>query len=321
MNNKGSLLVVTLTFVLIFTLLGFGAIRLAGLQNELAEKQEWSMEAFWLADGAVARASQQLPTKLFPAGQYVNIPLGNGTYDVSSARDVIKDSQGNVIYTYQFQWVIDAQGTVRNQNRKIHAILSALDMRFNIMTRGTIKDMDKCPQSSIIIDCTLVKEHANFSLDNFFQGLNTAAIKNMADYTYRDPNNAGDVNPISGLTVVNLVEKSSLNITTDNSNGTVLLIVDTTAVSGNPQKPPQINIEGNPYFFGVIWIRGEAKITGTSRINGAVVVEGASMEETKLSGNLTLEYDEEAIERAVSLLGYSHLVPPGPIKIINWEEI
>ena len=48
-NKIGSVLVVTLGFIAAFTFLGFGAIHYAYVQNELAEKESASAEAFWLA--------------------------------------------------------------------------------------------------------------------------------------------------------------------------------------------------------------------------------------------------------------------------------
>ena len=52
-RKKGSILVVTLAFMLVFTLLGFWSIHYSFTQNEIAEKEKASAEAFWMADGAI----------------------------------------------------------------------------------------------------------------------------------------------------------------------------------------------------------------------------------------------------------------------------
>ncbi len=55
-NRRGSILVVTLGFVLIFILLGLGAIYLGTVQNEAAEKRTASTKAFWLAEAGIQKA-------------------------------------------------------------------------------------------------------------------------------------------------------------------------------------------------------------------------------------------------------------------------
>jgi Tfp pilus assembly protein PilX len=61
MNNKnGSILIVTLGFILIFTLLGLAAMHLSGVQNEAAVKQAYSTKAFWLADAGVQVGKKRL---------------------------------------------------------------------------------------------------------------------------------------------------------------------------------------------------------------------------------------------------------------------
>ena len=41
-NNKGSILVLTVCFILVFTMLGLAVIYMAGAQNEAAEKRKFS---------------------------------------------------------------------------------------------------------------------------------------------------------------------------------------------------------------------------------------------------------------------------------------
>lgn len=59
-REKGSVLAITTSFVLAFTMLGFGAIYFAGLQSESVQRQAASTQAFWLAEAGVQRAIWEL---------------------------------------------------------------------------------------------------------------------------------------------------------------------------------------------------------------------------------------------------------------------
>ena len=54
-SERGSVLAITTGFVLVFTMLGFGAIYFSGLQSEMIQKQAASTRAFWLADAGIER--------------------------------------------------------------------------------------------------------------------------------------------------------------------------------------------------------------------------------------------------------------------------
>ena len=55
-NQHGSILVVTLGFILVFTMLGLGSMYLSTVQNEAAEKRTFSTKAFWLAEAGIQKA-------------------------------------------------------------------------------------------------------------------------------------------------------------------------------------------------------------------------------------------------------------------------
>ena len=59
-NNQGSVLTVTLIFILAFTLFGFSSIYLSTVQNEAAEKRTSSTKAFWLAEAGLQTAILKL---------------------------------------------------------------------------------------------------------------------------------------------------------------------------------------------------------------------------------------------------------------------
>ncbi len=89
-NTRGSILVVTLGFVFVFTLLGFGALHYAYTQNERVEREKASAEAFWLADGALQMAYQKLshsPTNIIAKNAHVPSSTDFRPYDVFSETD------------------------------------------------------------------------------------------------------------------------------------------------------------------------------------------------------------------------------------------
>ena len=55
-DNKGSILAVTLAFMLAFTFIGFGSIYFVMRQNEAAVERIKSNNAFWLAEAGLQKA-------------------------------------------------------------------------------------------------------------------------------------------------------------------------------------------------------------------------------------------------------------------------
>jgi hypothetical protein len=312
MNNKGSVLVVTLSFITIFTLLGVGSIYHAGKQNEFTEKSRRSMESFWLADGGVEKAKDKIrmsPPVLISEGNAA-ISLGNGTYDVYSQQDP------NCL-TCVDRWLVHSQGVVNSQKRTIEAIVAKYDISKVLTTHGPIHNLDSCPMASLSVDCSLVDENVEFTFETVLNGITQQDLVNNAAYTYNNPGNAGDVDPIGGITVVNLTgNNSSLSLTADNQIDTAFLIVDMTGVTSN--STPTINITGNSAFRGIIWVVGEARINGTTDINGTVFVQGDSSDETRVLGDATFNFDASAIDDALHNLGTLNLGEP---TIVSWKEI
>ena len=54
-NQRGSILVITLCFILTFTLMGFGMVYFATMHNEAVEKRNASNKAFWLAEAGIQK--------------------------------------------------------------------------------------------------------------------------------------------------------------------------------------------------------------------------------------------------------------------------
>ena len=65
-NKNGAILILTLTFFLVFTMLGIASIHYATMENEFTERLKFSTQAFWLAEAAIERASSHLPATYDP---------------------------------------------------------------------------------------------------------------------------------------------------------------------------------------------------------------------------------------------------------------
>ncbi len=59
-NNRGSIMIITMGFVLVFTMLGLGSLHHAGLQNEMAEKLKFSNQAYWRAEAGIQKAISRI---------------------------------------------------------------------------------------------------------------------------------------------------------------------------------------------------------------------------------------------------------------------
>ena len=61
-NESGSILVLTVFFLLVLSLFGVASIHHSGMQNAEANKRLPSMQAFWLADAGIEKAELALHT-------------------------------------------------------------------------------------------------------------------------------------------------------------------------------------------------------------------------------------------------------------------
>ena len=335
LNNRGSVLIITVGAIFVFTLLGLSSVYVSSLQNQIAEKQRALSQAFWLADAGIEKARYYLrktpPVLIDTADAPVN--MGKGNYDVFSQQD--PDCP-----TCVDRWFARSQGAVNTgaytgstqltHQRAIESIVARYDIENAITAQGTVND-DCTPNGSATITGTC-EQNTDFSFESIFNGTSSGDFLNQAQAAnlyYLDPNNSGDIDPVEDVTWIDLIVKNKVNISTANmpldlvadpSGNTVqaaFIIIDTTQCQS--VQPPQVHIDGGLTFRGIIWIIGEAEIKGTSNINGAVFVDGNPVLDTKVTGDADITFDPVAVNEAVDT--FSNSIFPGLPAIISWQEV
>lgn len=334
-NNKGSVLVVSVGAMMIFTILGLGSVKLATTQNLLADQQRASTQAFWLAEAGYEKARHYLleSPSVYIAQADAAQNLGKGSYDVYSETD--PDCVGCID-----RWLIHSDGVVTtgrqtgaltlNNARAIEAIIAKYDIKNAITAQGTIND-DCTPNGSATITGTC-EQNTDFSFESVFNGTSGAeflAEAQAGGLYYIDPNNSGDISLIREVTWVDIIVKNKINIDTanmeldlvadpsGNTTKAALLIIDTSQATS--MLPPQVHIDGTLAFRGIIWIIGEAQIKGTSSIEGAAFVDGNPVLDTKVTGDADITFDPDAINDAVNTIDQT--IFPGEPAVVSWKEI
>jgi hypothetical protein len=325
-NNRGTILTVTLAFVLIFSLSGVALMRHATLQNEATERRTHSVKSLWIADSGVELARSKLakPTpQLIPEGDPVAdaVSLGEGSYYVYSEKD--PDCPTCIdrwrIRSQALVHKHDVDGAGLNSRRGIDAIVAAYDIRQAVTTHGTIN-------GSCISDC---EANVDFTFGTVFNGWTFSDFVNEAVATPAvhpgiDPphhaihlNSSLDPFEVGGVTVLFLEDPLyHVTINTDDPAvylGPSLLIVDSRGYTG-PQTP-EITINGAAGLCGILWSIGEATINGNSIVRGAVFIDGDPLIDNEVAGT-GIAFNPACVDTVISSFGGT-----GKPGLIAWKEI
>ena len=299
MNDRGFVLLMTMVSVLAFTLLGLGAMQLAGNQKIMAEEQGFSTQALWLADGGVQRALVQLPSTSL-------------NEDVDANNYIHTD----IISGFSHLWNIDSKRRVNNKSRRINAVVS--DIGYDIFKAFTYKG-------------TIVKKYdeqitggyahvPDLTFESIF-GIPLSTLYNSSTTTKL----TNDVVPPGGFTGVTYVTAPSTGLNYTNTgnelSGDGLLIIDCSSfIPGSGENAVCVNINTNS-FSGVVWIAGNGGVDFTGSTGGALqgaVFVATSGANSFLGNNDTVTYNDEAIYNAVGLLPGEHSGVP---VIFSWNEV
>ena len=306
-NPKGIILALTVAFMVIFTLLGFAAMYLAGLQGQGIEIKTASTKAFWLAEAGVQRAVSQLPGTLFNPADFIT--LGEGKYKVSTA---LKPG-------YHHRWIIDATGRIelyRPIQSRIVAEVGPTDMNA-FQTTGTLKPNSEnqiLPQGNY----SEGRENFDWTFDGLFGTEDPSTLPEVQIVTTR-PGRTN--NPVLADNGTALAEEGiiwvigDLKITNNAWQYQGILIVD-----------GAFEMTGGA-FTGIVWVNGTAKmIEGNPGVIGAVFVNDPTHApgdggETKIdSSSAWISYNAGAIDAAYDNLDPKTTSPATFRHIVRWEE-
>ncbi|MBN2119962.1 MAG: hypothetical protein JW734_02760 [Candidatus Omnitrophica bacterium] len=288
-KRRSSILAITLSLILAFTILGFASINFSGLHRIAYNKKVSSIKSFWLAEAGIEEAIDHLP-----ATDTLNRSLGEGGYST----EIIPfppDPDTGLVY----RWTIESKGTVGSIERKIKVVAGppagkALQATGPITLKGNCKN-GECIAGGY-------EEYASFNFDNLFK----KTPEEMYDLAVNKYVNPGPNDFIAeDITWVTLTDNNVFQITNEHWKGDGILIVDGDAkISGG-------------IFTGVLYILGTLQVgAGNPEIYGSVFVECGLTVDTKLTGNPTIEYDARAVSEA-----FGGTPEQGRYEVLTWQEV
>lgn len=304
-NKHGSVLVITLGFVVAFTLLGMASLHYAMVQNEETERQKASMEAFWLADGAVEKA-KALPSLIPKTEPPIYLNNKQGETDVNRFYDV----HSRVKQDRKFRLEILAYGKVNGQSRYIKAELDRLnfpDYPF-VTTQQPINE----PIPPKIVE----------KIDHFDA---TACDAEFSDDKEKfDENFAKN---FVGAACVNIKQSQHVKIPAPNTSveKVNVLVIDVTEVNklDNGTFVPVIEFQGP--INGIVYVKGNLKfLENNLKITGELIVDGQVEFIKGLNQNEPeIVYNAQIVDNALSLTPqyFSPESFGNSMKIISWEEV
>ncbi|MCD6583900.1 MAG: hypothetical protein J7K71_04375, partial [Candidatus Omnitrophica bacterium] len=186
---------------------------------------------------------------------------------------------------------VDSSGSLGQITKNISVVVRLRDIDANnfpyaIESQGAIE----VKGSAQITPSDSKKENSDLDFESLF-GFTKDELKSYATYYYQDPPN--NVEPVEDITWVELSEGREFRITSNNWEGSGILIINGDA-----------KITGGE-FEGIIYVIGELKVpAGNPTVEGTILVEGDPSETTSLRGNFELDYDAEAIDEALNNLRY-----------------
>lgn len=312
-RKQGSVLVVTMGFVVAFTLLGMAALHFAMVQNEATERQKASMEAFWLADGAVEKARAEFPSlvdKDQPPVHLVNElaePLTNKYFDVHTRRKVDPDG-----YQRQFRYEVLSYGSVNGEQR---FILAELD-KFNIPDFPLITTSEpiNAPVPPKIVE----------RIDNVLE--DACGDDNL----FRDNNNLPS--SIEDVLCLHLVKSEFITIPERDPNEPAnVLVIDVTGINSSDSGGIVPTITFASPINGIVQIRGDVKLNQSNlnnvnlHIDGALIVDGTVefVNNNPAADEPELIYNAQLVDEALLLVPSFKYFDSYNLdaKIIKWEEV
>jgi hypothetical protein len=288
MGKRGVALIMVTLIVAVVAVLSAATFSSLMNENRLVRRYVESTRALWLAETGIAEAVDNMPNSVsgsLGGANYTyaanSVLLGGLYYQISSAGTATLPGFGTV----SRQLVAVVRTNPVNPNNFQHAI----------RTTGALKVL-----GSVDINGPQ-EEHASLNFANLFQHTKQE-MKSYADQVYTNPPN--NVTPVNGITWVDLTGSPApeFQVTSDGWSGSGILVV-----AGDAQ------ITGGT-FNGILYVIGKLRMSGNPVINGTVLAESQATLETRLTGNVTINYDPAQIAAALGPLTFVSPV------IVSWRE-
>jgi cytoskeletal protein CcmA (bactofilin family) len=162
------------------------------------------------------------------------------------------------------------------------------------------KDLDIRGSSTIIGN---VEENVDLDFETVF-GMTMAQMRAIADNDYTNPPN--NVTPVNGITYIETTGNNKAHFTNHHWSGSGILIVD-----------GEFHMTGGT-FDGIIWVEGgRFMMSGNGLVQGTIFINAEPDEQTKVTGNCDVYYDEDIVQQLLST--YNIFSGPG-ITIISWDN-
>lgn len=330
-NNQGSILIVAMGFVVVFIMLGFATLHYSTVQNELAQKEMASSQAFWMADGGIELAKAKIPDT-FNVTPY-NYYNANGdaipetTYALSLQR--YQDPVSG--YLYNNKWTTEAKGNINLIARKISADIQSysLDDQPPVQSDHPVDfpdDPPAIPPVGPILEPFDREDISRVFFDDTI-GYHNSQLIPVPDYGIKDAQGEEayfDVVEQDFFIVLAQEGNEEINITINQSSSDEgplsddlkFILVDVSLANAGdgtiPPTIPKIRLAGP--LHGILFVNGNAIVEG-SPIDGALIAKG----NLTLTGDLSnITIDAQAIDEIMTSIG---AIPGGGSKtVVAWKE-
>jgi len=311
-KEKGVILVLTVTFMLVFTLLGLAAMQFAGFQAQGTGNKIASTKAFWIAEAGIQRAVTHL---LKGTGNFTLIDIiDQDNYSVTA--NVTSSPALTPV-----RWQVDSTGTVI---RYPFSIKKRILIKYGPAEMDTIQTTGGLTIGGSATVEDPKEQNVTFDFETIF-GMSMDAMYGIKTYYYADKDfdNKAVVN---GITFIDISAGKTVNIPSSTWQGSGLLIVRTLDKKGkvvvdpdtvDPKDLGTLRIQGGT-FNGILWVVGKLEMaSGNPVINGSVFVN-CGKNQTTVLGNADLNFGQDAIDAIFSGLPGNGIEQ---FKTLSWQEI
>ena len=307
MNKKSIALIFGLLVLMVLFIIGGSFYMQSINEANLIRRNVHSIRAFWAAETGVAESLRRLR----------DCAVG-GECTVTGITDYSEDNyqyDASTSHLGGSHYRVDSTGSGGGLTENVSTVVRIRDIDpgnipYAIETQGDINVKGSAeidPPDSQYPNSPNWRDYAdNPDYEDYFHyifGFTKEEVKSLATHIYTDPSNDSDILPCEGVVWVELIEKDKLSISSGTWQGSGILIVE-----------GDLNITGGN-FDGIIYAMGQCSVpAGNPIVNGAVFVENEPTDITDLRGNLTLNYDPDAIEDALNNLKFT-----APHRMAWWQ--